>query len=270
MAGLTVSVLSGDAPVVQVVVPAGTVAKGTQMTVRGRTASGWTWPVRGGQVVSTGSQVVLLDPLAPVNQSITYECATASGVVAVSGSLRRPWSGLDLVSDMTGQARAGVLWEGATDSRTVGRRLTLHTIPGQATPVPVSAPVMGAGEVDLTLRTDGPDTPALLALARGTSPVALLHNPAHCPWCARGVCDVEPVTVLAMTDVAYALSGRMDAAERVWTIKATVVSVPEPTRALASSSWDDFDRVRWSWNILDSRRLRWDRFDAMVWQEVGR
>lgn len=268
MATLFIKILAGDAPSLQVTVPAGTVPTGTQMTVRGRTASGWTWLVRGGQVVSTGSQVVLLDPLAPVNQQITYECATASGVVAVSGSLRRPWTGYSLLTDVTNTAKVNLVWQG-DDTRTIDRRQTLHTIPGQPTPVPVMAPTMGAGDLTLTARTSTQDTPTLLALAASPGVVALLHNPARCWWCQRGVCDVQPVTVLALTSVSHARTARPDAAERSWSLKGAVVAVPEPTRALASSSWDDLDRVRWSWNMLDSRRLRWDTFDAMVWQEVG-
>lgn len=267
---VTARALSGDAPAIQVVVSAGTVPAGQAYTVRGSARGGvFSWLVRGGAGVSDGGQVVLSDPLAPVNQPITYEVVTASGVVGVSAPVQRPWSGLDALTDMTASVVADMLWQGA-DEHTLERRVTLHTVAGRPTPVPVFDAVMGAGEVSLTARTEGAGTQAMGALAQAATVVALLHNPAHCPWCRRGVCDVDPVTVLALTDVSHALSGRMDSPERLWSLKGHVVAVPEPGRVLASSTWADFDRVRWPWSFLDAQRMRWDAFDATVWQEVGR
>ena len=269
MATLTARPLAGDAPAIQVIIPAGAVPSGQAYNVRGRTSQGFEWLVRGGTGVSDGTQVVLADPLAPVNQPITYEASTASGVVATSPQGTRPWSGRDLMTDMTAAVTVGLLWQGG-DQRTIDRRLTLHTIPGRATPVPVMDAVMGAGDLSLTARTTGADSANMLALAASTSVVALLHNPATCALCRMGVCDVPPVTVLALTDVSHVLSARMDTAERLWTLKGAVVAVPEPTRRLATSSWDDFDRLRWPWSLVDLQRMRWDVFDATVWQEVGR
>lgn len=269
MATITAKVLSGDAPSIQVVVPAGTVPRGTAFTVYGTTGSGgFTWQVRGGKGVSDGSQIVLTDPLAPINQPLSYLVGTPTGVVGTSQTVRRPWSGRDLLTDMLASARVAVIWQGG-DARTVERRLALHTVSGRATPVPVMDTVMGAGEVSLTARTTLNDTTALLSLASTPKVLALLHNPAHCPWCRAGVCDIQPVTILALTEVSYTHSGRMDIPERLWDLKATVVGVPEPNKQIQSSSWTDFERLRWSWSFLASRRMSWDAFDATIWQEVG-
>jgi len=84
------------------------------------------------------------------------------------------------------------------------------------------------------------------------------------------VCDIPPVTLMVLTDVSHGLSERMDVAERLWSLSGAVVDVPEPEQTLATSTWADFDRVRFTWGTLQARRITWDVFDRTVWQEVGR
>lgn len=261
--------LAGQAPLIQVTIPAGTVPRGMSYTVSGITDQGWTWDVRGGRRVSEGTQVVLGDPLAPINQTIHYRLSTLSGLVVESGTVTRPWNGQDLLTDVTGSTHVDLIWQG-DDPRTIDMRIATHEIPGRPTPAVVMAPTMGAGTVSLTARTSGPHTPALAALAARPGVVALHHNAGRCPWCRETVCDIPPVTLMVLTDVSHGLSERMDVAERLWSLSGAVVDVPEPEQTLATSTWANFDRVRFTWGTLQARRITWDVFDRTVWQEVGR
>ena len=266
---LTAAPLSGQAPLIQVTIPTGTVPKGMTYTVTGTTPTGWTWDVRGGHRVSEGTQVVLGDPLAPINQPVTYRLTTPTGLVTESNTVTRPWTGHTLLTDITSTTHIDLLWQG-NDPHTLDMRVTTHDIPGRHTPVPVFAPTMGAGTTTLTARTTGTHTHAMTALAARPAVVALYHNPLRCFQCRVGACDVEPVTVMVLTDVSHSRSARVDVAERSWSLKGALVAVPEPEVVLATSTWADFDRVRFTWGTLQARRMTWDQFDRTVWQEVGR
>ena len=68
--------------------------------------------------------------------------------------------------------------------------------------------------------------------------------------------------------MSQARTPRQDQAERAWTIKGTICSVPEPQRIVGLSVWDDFDAAALTWVRLDAMGLSWDDFDATIWQEV--
>lgn len=265
--GVVAAVLSGQAPVVQVVVEAGTVPPGRQLRVTGHAADR-SWPVRAGQRVSDGGQVVLGDALAPVNTPIVYRVTSLGELMAASAPVTRPWAGRSLLSDTVGGHRVDLLWQG-DDERDVPQRVTLHEIPGRATPVAVMDPVMGAGTVALTARTDAAGTRAMAALAAEARVVALFHNPRWCHQCRRGACDVPLVTVVVLTSVTHRRSARVDEAERTWTLKGTLVGVPQPGTPIWMSTWDDFDAVGLDWDRADAMALDWDRADRTIWQEVG-
>ncbi len=264
--GVVVVVPSGQAPVLQVSVEAGTVPAGAAFSVVGQVRD-VVWPVRAGARVSDGSQVVLGDPLAPVNVPVTYRVAWDGGEV-VSAAVRRPWAGQALLTDVVGGRAVDLLWQGR-DPREPDQRVSVHQVPGRATPVVVMAPVMGAGGVSLTARTSGVHTMALAALAATPSVVALFHNPAHCVQCRRGVCDVALVTVMVLTGVSHSRASRVDVAEREWDLKGQLVAVPEPTVAVAVSTWDAFDAAGLTWDGLDAMGLTWDAFDRVLWEQVG-
>ena len=269
MTGLVVVVPAGQAPVLQVTVPGDIAGPGEAVEVWGHTDTGVTWPVRGCPWTSDGSQRVLGDPLAPVNIPVWYHAhAAVSGRTVTSlGRVVRPWSGLSLMTDVIGGGQVSLIWQG-DDDRTPDQRVTVHEVPGRATPITVFAPTMGAGTLSLTARTSGAHTRALASLAARPAVVALFHNPAHCLQCRRGACDVELVTVMALSSVAHSRTSRRDAAERVWTIKGTICSVPEPRRLIGTSVWDDVDAARFSWDRLDAMGLSWDAFDRTLWKEV--
>ena len=242
---LTAIIPDGDAPVVQVIVPGLYARSGTRVRVTGHTPDGFSWVVRGSGSMGNGSQLVLGDALAPVNTPLTYRIVQPwDGQTVESTPVTRPWSGRSLMTDVIGGGRLDLIWQG-DDSRAPDQRITAHEIPGRPTPVMVFAPVMGAGTVSLTARTSGAHTQTMTALVARPTIAVLFHNPARCFQCRRGVCDVPLTTVMALTSVTQARTPRQDQAERAWTIKGTICSVPEPQRIVGLSIWDDFDATIW-------------------------
>lgn len=265
---LTAIIPAGDGPVVQVVVPGSLARSGTPVKVTGHTPNGFSWTVRGSGRMGQDSQLVLGDALAPVNTPLTYRMVQSwDGQTVESTPVTRPWSGRSLMTDVIGGSRLDLIWQG-DDARAPVQRITAHEIPGRSTPVMVFAPVMGAGTVSLTARTSGAHTQEMAALASRPTVVLLLHNPARCFQCRRGACDVPLTTVMALTSVSQARTPRQDQAERAWSIKGTICSIPEPQRIVGVSDWDDFDAVGLTWVRLDAMGLTWDEFDATIWQEV--
>nr|DAK36398.1 MAG TPA: ENDO-1,4-BETA-XYLANASE Y DEGRADATION, HYDROLASE, GLYCOSIDASE.2A [Caudoviricetes sp.] len=257
---------SGQAARVQVVIPSALVPAGASCHVEGLTDSGFSWVPRGGVWESDGDQRVIGDQLAPINTPIRYRLTTSAGVAAESTPVVREYRGLSLMTSVTGTLPVDLLWQG-TDTRELKPRLTEHEVPGRTNPLVVYSPAMGAGTVSLTARTNLKDTLALKVLLGTPTPVALFHNPAHCVQCRLGTCDVELVTVMAVTSASMERAPRLDVAERTWTIKGTLVGLPQPRTSLALSTWGDFDARALTWAALDSRRWSWEKFDRTIWQE---
>ena len=193
------------------------------------------------------------------------------GGLVVSTPVVRPWAGRSLMTDTLGGSQVDLVWQG-DDPRTSDQRVTLHTVVGRTTPVAVLAPVMGAGTVSLTARTDPAGTTALVALVARGVPVALLHTvgaTAPGPGPRAGQAVVPLVTVVVLTDVSRARTTRADAAERAWSLKGTVVAVPEQGLLVAVSSWDDLDARGLTWDQVEAMGLTWDELDRVLWGEVG-
>ena len=256
----------GQAPRVQVVIQPALVPAGASCYVEGVTDTGFTWTPRGGVWESKGLQRIIGDPLAPINTPIRYRLTTSMGVTVESEPVVRSWGGLSLMTDAAGLKPVNLLWQG-TDQRELKLRLTEHEVPGRATPLVVYAPTMGCGTVSLTARTNLQDTPAMKTLLASPTPVALFHNPRHCVQCKRGVCDVDPVTLMSVTSVSMERAARLDVAERIWQLKGTIVGLPQPNTTLTLSTWNDFDKRSLTWSGLDARRWPWDQFDRTIWQE---
>lgn len=257
---------SDQASRVQVVIPSALVPAGTSCHVEGLTDSGFSWVPRGGAWESDGNQRVIGDQLAPINTPIRYRLTTSAGVAVESTPVVREYRGLSLMTSATGSMPVDLLWQGA-DQRDIKPRLTEHEVPGRITPLVVYSPAMGAGTVSLTARTNMKDTPALKVLLGTPTPVALFHNPAHCVQCRLGTCDVDLVTVMAVTSASMERAPRLEVAERTWTIKGTLVGLPQPRTSLALSTWGDFDTRALTWAALDGRRWSWEKFDRTIWQE---
>ena len=256
----------GQAARVQVVIPAALVPTGTACRVEGLTDTGFTWVPRGGVWDSNGTQRVIGDQLAPINTQIRYRLTTSAGVDVETTPVVREYRGLSLMTSAAGALPVDLLWQGA-DQRDLKPRVTEHEVPGRATPLVVYAPAVGAGTVALTARTNLRDTPAMRLLLGTPTPVALFHNPAHCVQCRLGTCDIDLVTVMAVTSASMERAPRLDVAERTWTIKGTLVGIPQPRTPLAMSTWKDFDARALTWAALDNRRWSWEKFDRTVWQE---
>lgn len=256
----------GQAARVQVVIPAALVPAGTSCYVEGVTDTGFTWVPRGGVWTSDGNQRVIGDQLAPINTPIRYRLTTSAGVTVETTPVVREYRGLSLMTSASGTLPVDLLWQGA-DQRELKLRVTEHEVPGRSTPLVVYAPAMGAGTVSVTARTNLRDTPAMKALLGTPTPVALFHNPAHCVQCRLGTCDVDLVTVMAVTSASMERAPRLDVAERTWTIKGTIVGIPQPRTPLALSTWGNFDARALPWAALDGRRWSWEKFDRTIWQE---
>ena len=256
----------GQAARVQVVIPAALAPAGVSCRVEGFTDTGFTWVPRGGVWESTGTQRVVGDQLAPINTTIKYRLTTNAGVDVTTTPVVREYRGLSLMTSAAGTLPVDLLWQG-TDQRDLKPRVTEHEIPGRATPLVVYATTMGAGTVSLTARTNLKDTPAMRVLLASPTPVALFHNPAHCVQCMLGTCDVDLVTVMAVTSASMERTPRLDVAERTWTIKGALVGLPQPRTQLALSTWADFDARTMAWSALDARHWSWERFDRTIWQE---
>lgn len=257
---------SGQAARVQVVIPSALVPAGTACRVEGIADTGFSWVPRGGVWESDGGQRVIGDQLAPINTPVRYRLTTSAGVAVESDHVVREYRGLSLMTSVTGSMPVDLLWQGA-DQRELKPRVTEHEVPGRPTPLVVYSPTMGAGTVSVTARTNLKDTPALKVLLGMPTPVALFHNPVHCVQCRLGTCDVDLVTVMAVTSASMERSPRLDVAERIWTIKGTLVGLPQPNTPLALSTWNNFDARTLAWSALDGRRWSWDRFDRTIWQE---
>lgn len=256
----------GQAARVQVVIPSALVPAGTSCRVEGLTDTGFTWVPRGGVWDSDGAQRVIGDQLAPINTQIRYRLTSSAGVDVESTPVVREYRGLSLMTSAAGTLPVNLLWQG-TDQRDLRPRVTEHEVPGRSTPLVVYAPTVGAGTVSVTARTNLRDTPAMRLLLGTPTPVALFHNPAHCVQCRLGTCDIDMVTVMAVTSASMERAPRLDVAERTWTIKGSVVGLPQPRTPLALSTWNDFDARALTWAALDSRRWSWDKFDRAIWQE---
>lgn len=256
----------GQAARVQVVIPSALVPAGTACRVEGLTDTGFTWVPRGGVWDSDGTQRVIGDQLAPINTPIRYRLTTSAGVDVESTPVVREYRGLSLMTSAAGTLPVDLLWQG-TDQRELKLRVTEHEVPGRSTPLVVYAPAVGAGTVSVTARTNLRDTPAMRLLLGTPTPVALFHNPAHCVQCRLGTCDMELVTVMAVTSASMERAPRLDVAERTWTIKGAVVGLPQPRTPLALSTWNDVDARAMTWSALDARRWSWEKFDRTIWQE---
>lgn len=257
---------AGQAARVQVVIPSSLAPAGASCRVEGLTDTGFTWVPRGGVWESNGTQRVIGDQLAPINTQIRYRLTTSAGVDVESTPVVREYRGLSLMTSAAGALPVDLLRQG-TDQRELKPRVTEHEVPGRSTPLVVYAPAMGEGSVSVTARTNLRDTPTMKALLGTPTPVALFHNPVHCVQCRLGTCDVDLVTVMAVTSASMERAPRLDVAERTWTIKGTIVGLPQPHTPLALSTWSDFDARALTWTALDGRRWSWDRFDRTIWQE---
>lgn len=257
----------GQAPRVQLVIPAALAPAGTVCYVEGVAETGFKWVPRAGVWTGTGEQRVIGDSLAPINTEFRYRLTTSRGVEVESSPVVRRWQGLSLMTDTAGRMPVNLLWQG-TDQREMKIRLTEHEVPGRPTPVMVYAPTMGAGTVSLTARTNRRDTPALKLLLGTPTPVVLFHNPEHCVQCRAEVCDVDLVTLMSPTSVSMERAARIDVAERTWTIKGSITSLPQASTPLVLSTWADFDGRALTWQALDARRLTWEAFDRTIWQEA--
>lgn len=220
--------------------------------------AGGSWPVRGGVGVATAAQVVLADVATPVNVPITYQVVATSGS-AVSAAVTVTYPGRGLFASLTGEDSAGFLTMVNDIPRSVGRRSVVLAVAGRADPVVVTdAALSDSGQ--LVVQVDPAGDAALRALLADGGVVLSRNNGA--------VPGLPAAEHLAITEASAAGYGP-GATGRRWTIGYQVVAMPEPTTALALSTWDDFDRVyaASTWADFDAEwaSLTWELADRTDW-----
>lgn len=230
MVSLTVSVLPVDPlPVVQLVVD---LPAGASWRVTGH-AGGHEWLA--GEGVSAGREVAFSDPWAPLGVTVEYVLA-AGGESVTAGPVARAFRGWHALTDLTGRAVVDLFWEKSGGSPWEREPRASFVDPwGSSLPVPVVAPVAGAGGGSLTARTVGESTRMMRRLVESNRPLLLLHNERKC---RLPECDEPLARTILLTAAPEDFTSRMDRAERTWAL--TYRLVPRPYRYLAPvSTWAD-------------------------------
>lgn len=251
-----------DPQVVRIVVS--NLTAGQVVAITG-SAAGSTWQVRGGSVVATGTQVVLVDVLAPVNVPVTYT-VNVDGTDYAADPVTVPYSGRYVLQSLDGRTviPIEVWWDN-------GLPTSLH-LRSVSYPVP--------GRHDSPARWDvaaGESTTAVMRLSTSATQALRTHLLTDAPMLAirtdGAVRDVPPSQLWLLTSADRVLFGAValgvKSTDRVWTIGYDVIDDPEPSTIVPASTWDDFDGVyaASTWDAFDTEwaTSTWDDFDATDW-----
>ena len=165
--------------------------------------------------VSTGGGLWLTDPMAPLGMEIVYELRYGS-VVESSVPVSRPAAGSDLVTSLDGRtvARVARMADGG-DPWSWDPNVAFLDIPG-GPPVARGAQPSGMSG-GASVHTTGADTRTLKGLATGPrrGPLVLLHDQS---LCQIDGCDIAPSMRVRLTAHPADRTGRVDTAERSWSL----------------------------------------------------
>lgn len=268
---LTISLGTGVLPPVKLVINGASLSAATVWDVTASTGNGFTWKVRGGSGEGSGEQVILVDTIAPINESLTYSLRT-DGVVIAQGIITRTYTGtggdglaLDVIASLDATSVAGVRREGS-DTRHGERRYHASVVRGSKFSPLRLDPVAGAGGGSLTVATVGNATTKLRALLDGNAIVVAYHDLSKCRVSG---CPVPPAELLYVTDESSVLGVQWDKGERYWSLSYVLQGDPEPSFRAPFQVWDNFDAAALTWDDLDAQAITWDEFDAIIWSEVG-
>lgn len=241
------------------------VGVGQHVVVRGR-LGGAVWSVPGGEFISTGEQVVLIDNRAPVNVPVVYE-VLVDGVVFTSMPITVPFpGGRYLLQSLDGRTVVRFTWVRNNDPRSWNVRTEVFNVAGRARPV-VRYDVPGGESGEVIADTVGPDAETMRALLSTGRPVVLRTD--------GGVEDFAPSEIVMVLGVSRVLTGGRDAFGRPWrrwSLPFTVIDDPEPSVRLTAWTWDDFDAA-WDgrpWGDFDAHfdGLTWNDFDTTPWGDL--
>lgn len=223
---------SGDPNPVQVVLAG--VPSGTAYTVTG-TALESSWPVPGGQGVSTGAQVILVDNRSALNAPVTYT-ATVGGVTYAAAPVTVAFPDRYVLQSLDGQTAAQFVWRANGLPREYEFGSHASAVPGRRRP-PVRFAPGGDGGGSLSLRADRANTARLEDLLLSGRPLVLRTDGAIRDLPAVDL--ILPRSAGTVTWDAVTRDGVPDG--RVWSISYLLVDDPEPSTVLSAWTWDDFD-----------------------------
>lgn len=189
------------------------VPNGVEWSLHGTSNNG-EWLVASGR--SIGSQIVTLDPWAPLGIPATYRL-TYGSVAQTVGPVTRTYTQWSAITDLTGRTVADVLWDDdGGDPRESVRGVHSSNVPGARYQPMRLDPRAGAGGGSVVVRAVRPDADTLQALLDTNKPLILLHNEARCdiPGCV-----VAPVRTIVVTSDPNDLTPRIDQGERRWTLR---------------------------------------------------
>lgn len=226
---VTASVLTGaDPQAVQVVVRG--VPAGSDVVVVGSVGDD-VWTIPGGDMSSTGSQILLKDVCAAVNAAVVYR-ATVGGVVYASAPVTVVSAANFWLQDLRGDVAVGFEWLDNGDPRSPEVGGSLTKIPGRARRVGnVSTGSDGGGSWELV--TTKENSRALHQLVIASEPVVLRTNGAM-----RDIVAVDLGLMVSAPNRLFAGDGGAST-RRQWSIAYELQDHPEPYTALIASTVKD-------------------------------
>jgi hypothetical protein len=257
-------VSAGSPQPVQIVVNG--IPTGTAYTVVGSTGDGSTWPVPGGDGVSAGSQIVLVDNRSALSTPVTY-VLTAAGATYPSNVVTVAFPDKYVIQSLDGQESVQFVWrDNGLPGEPTFASVTFD-VPGRERP-PARFVPGGDGGGELEIRTDRENTTRLLALLKTGRPLVVRTDGA-----VRDFPAVDMVLPVSGPNSLWpAVTANGPSTDRVWTIRYLLVDDPEPSVALAAFTWDDFDAAMATrtWADFDAlfAPLTWDAFDTYDWDQL--
>lgn len=242
---ITVTLVGSLAPqVAQIAVTGLTV--GQSLSVTGN-AGGVTWTVRGGDLIATGTQVVLRDVLAPLNAPVTYTVVADGTISVTSAPITVPYDGRYVMQSLDGRMVVPFVWQDNGVPRDHRLRSEAFDIPGRASPVvryDVAAGEQGA--VRLRLSRAASDT--LRRHLREGGPIVVVRTDA-------AVRDIAPAEFWLLVSASSVLWGALTptgpGSDRVWELRYDVIDDPEPSVVVAVSTVTDFNAVYAALTVAD-------------------
>ena len=260
------TLLTGDAPRMVQVVVSGLTA-GQRVVVTAVTSAGVESSVPGGDVVSGGSQLVVTDNRGPLNTAVRYR-ATVDGVPYLSDEVFVAYpAGRYLIQSLDGQTVVRFTLQ----ANGLPRELTLSSVtfdvPGRARP-PARFVPGGDGGGSLVIRTDRENTARLEGLLLAGRPLVVRTDGT--------VRDFPAVDIILPLGAPSRLWDEVTvggmSTDRVWSISYLLVDDPEPSQALAGSTWADFDAAMATYTGADFDALfefsTGNDLDAYDWRQL--
>lgn len=192
---------------------------------------GFTWDVRGGAVVASSSQLVVLDDLTPVNRPVQYRVEVEGVTAATSDPITVPFHADHLLMSIDGSVVVPFAWEDNADPRSITVDQHLTYVPGRRHPV-VRFALAGGESGQWSLRTETPTATAALADMIGAgAPVALRSTGL--------VRDFPPVEVVALVTNTRTLVG--DLGWRRWDLSWVALDDPLSDQPVPGDTFADVD-----------------------------